>query len=171
MSAEPEADIISWQDAVCLLAELGIDEPARKLRDAVVNRLVRHYPPTTLALNWYLFDETTGVLRMHKRDDNPRHLSVVRDDLDKHFKLRDAANERQTSNAYMPEYLALILQAIRRFGISDENQPKVEELRGWFCAQIAGGEKVSKNLARAMATIVRRADRKKGRALPHRRKG
>jgi hypothetical protein len=75
------------------------------------------------------------------------------------------------AEAYLPEYVALILRAISEYGISDSNQPKAEELRNWFERQSVNGEQISANLARAMTTIVRRPDRKKGGAIARRRKG
>ena len=71
----------------------------------------------------------------------------------------------------MPAYLALIHGAIKEFKISDENQPKAEALQAWFRTQTVNGEKVSKNLARAMTTICRSPERKKGGAFPRLAKG
>lgn len=57
--------------------------------------------------------------------------------------------------SYRTPYLDLIDQAIAEFQISDDVQPKKDNLVDWFKTQTVEGESVSENLAGAMATLVR----------------
>jgi len=56
---------------------------------------------------------------------------------------------------YTTPYLDLMQRAIAHFGISAGNQEKKECLLDWFLGQEIDGEPVSKNLADAMATLIR----------------
>lgn len=56
---------------------------------------------------------------------------------------------------YTTPYLDLMQRAIAHFGISAGNQEKKECLLDWFLGQEIEGEPVSKNLADAMATLIR----------------
>jgi len=57
--------------------------------------------------------------------------------------------------AYTTPYLELMQAAIEHFRLSAENQGKKECLLDWFLEQQIAGEPVSKNLADAMATLIR----------------
>jgi len=46
-------------------------------------------------------------------------------------------------------------EAIEHFGLSDERQEKKDSLYEWFLDKEVDGEGVSKNLADAMATLIR----------------
>jgi hypothetical protein len=98
----------------------------------------------------------------------PHCLRVVRSDFERHFCLDNAQRKSPPSGNYIPGYLALIYRAIGDFNIADGNRPKAEVLRDWFEKQSVDGEPISKNLAKALTTIVRRPDRKKGGAIPRR---
>jgi hypothetical protein len=171
MSAGP--DLISWQKAIDLLAaDSDLTRAVIRLHRAVVERDVEHYPPTSMNLEGRL-DPNTGALRNSPRDNRPRFLRIVRASFEKHFKLSDLGAERhdQITHDYKPGFLDLIHQAISEFKISNENQPKAEELRSWFEGQTVAGEQVSANLAKAMTTIARLPERKKGGAVRQRRRG
>ena len=56
---------------------------------------------------------------------------------------------------YTTPYLELMQAAISRFAITVTSQEKKEGLSAWFRTQQIEGEPVSKNLADAMATLVR----------------
>ena len=56
---------------------------------------------------------------------------------------------------YTTPYLDLMQAAITRFGISAANQQKKENLSDWFLEQHIEGEEISRNLANAMATLIR----------------
>jgi hypothetical protein len=81
----------------------------------------------------------------------------------------DSSNAARSG--YMPEYLQLIHRAIEEHKMRDDHQPKAETLQAWFRNQTVAGERISDNLARAMTTIARRPDRKRGGALKRPRKG
>jgi hypothetical protein len=57
--------------------------------------------------------------------------------------------------SYTTAWLDLMHEAIVHFEISIKNQPKAETLRLWFESRMAGSTRVSRNLAKAMATFVR----------------
>ena len=57
--------------------------------------------------------------------------------------------------AYTTPYLALMQEAIEHFGLSEERQEKKDSLFEWFLTQEVDGEPVSRNLADAMATLIR----------------
>jgi hypothetical protein len=57
--------------------------------------------------------------------------------------------------AYRTPYLDLLDRAIAEWRITEENQPKKDNLLDWFLEQTVEGEKLSENLASAMATLVR----------------
>ena len=57
--------------------------------------------------------------------------------------------------AYTTPYLALMQEAIEHFGLSEDRQEKKDSLFEWFVTQEVDGEPVSKNLADAMATLIR----------------
>jgi hypothetical protein len=56
---------------------------------------------------------------------------------------------------YTTPYLALMQEAIERFGLSEERQKKKESLFEWFVSKHVDGKTVSNNLADAMATLIR----------------
>jgi hypothetical protein len=172
MPAQPEPETISWEEAInrLLAAHDGNrDEAAEQLHRAVVDRLIGHRPPTSVPLQGRL-DCKTGELRMHAHDNHPRRLRVVLPDFERYFQLVTAGDNAAVGR-YMPAYLALIHQAIRELQISDDNQPKLDTLSGWFRNQVVNGKNVSERLAKAMATIVRRPERMAGGAHSQKRKG
>jgi hypothetical protein len=173
MSAEPEPNTISWDEAIDQLAK-GTDRTTatKRLYRAVVDRTIDHRPPLAIPLEGRL-DPNTGAARMSSRDHRPRFLRIVRSDFERHFQLgdRDDARDGQIACGYMPGYLALIHRAIRELKITTNNQPKAEVLQKWFREQNVAGERVSKNLARTMTTIAREPERKRGGAIPQRSKG
>ena len=63
---------------------------------------------------------------------------------------------------YSPPYLQLMDQAIRYFGLTDQRQEKKEVLFDWFRSQQIEGERISKNLADAMATLIRLPSAQRG---------
>jgi len=56
---------------------------------------------------------------------------------------------------YTTPYLALMQEAIAHFGMSEKGQEKKDNLFAWFAAQEIDGERISNNLADAMATLIR----------------
>ena len=56
---------------------------------------------------------------------------------------------------YTTPYLELMQAAIARFGLSAACQSKKENLSEWFHEQQIEGEPISRNLANAMATLIR----------------
>ncbi len=56
---------------------------------------------------------------------------------------------------YTTPYLELMQAAIVRFGIKADFQSKKENLSDWFLEQTIDGEPLSRNLADAMATLIR----------------
>ena len=56
---------------------------------------------------------------------------------------------------YTTPYLVLMQEAIRHFGITDQRQEKKDCLVDWFLDHEVEGEPISRNLAEAMATLVR----------------
>jgi hypothetical protein len=60
-----------------------------------------------------------------------------------------------TQKPYTTPYLELMQAAIVHFGISAERQEKKDCLVDWFLTQHIEGEPVSRNLADAMATLIR----------------
>jgi hypothetical protein len=63
---------------------------------------------------------------------------------------------------YTTPYLELMQAAIARFQITAESQEKKDCLVDWFLAQEVEGEPVSRNLADAMATLVRLPSAQRG---------
>jgi hypothetical protein len=63
---------------------------------------------------------------------------------------------------YSTPYLDLLHAAIAEFAISEERQPKKDNLVEWFRAQKVEGEPLSENLASAMATLVRLPSSQRG---------
>jgi hypothetical protein len=59
------------------------------------------------------------------------------------------------ATSYTTPYLELMQAAISRFGLSASNQCKKENLSDWFHEQPIEGEPISRNLANAMATLIR----------------
>lgn len=59
------------------------------------------------------------------------------------------------ATSYTTPYLELMQEAIRHFGLTDLRQEKKEVLSDWFRTQRIDGEPVSRNLADAMATLIR----------------
>jgi hypothetical protein len=170
MPAWRKPQTISWQEALNRLVN-GNDrsEAIERLYQAVVNRLIQCRPLVSLQFEGRL-DRETGVLRMHARDNHPRQLRPVLSDFERYFQLK-AAKDNAAVGSYMPAYLALIHQAIEEFQITDDNQPKLNDLSTWFQDHDVNGKKVSERLANAMATIVRRPESMRGGARRQRRKG
>ena len=56
---------------------------------------------------------------------------------------------------YTTPYLELMQAAIEHFGISDEFQEKKDSIVDWLITKEVAGEPGSKNLADAMATLIR----------------
>lgn len=63
---------------------------------------------------------------------------------------------------YTTPYLELMQAAINRFGLTEENQSKKENLSDWFLEQPIEGERISRNLADAMATLIRLPSAQRG---------
>jgi hypothetical protein len=63
---------------------------------------------------------------------------------------------------YSTPYLDLLRAAIAEFAITEERQPKKDNLVDWFRTQTIEGEIVSENLASAMATLVRLPSSQRG---------
>jgi hypothetical protein len=63
---------------------------------------------------------------------------------------------------YTTPYLALMQEAIAQFGMSEERQEKKDSLFEWFLAQEVEGEPISRNLADAMATLIRLPSSQRG---------
>ena len=63
---------------------------------------------------------------------------------------------------YSTPYLDLLHAAIAEFDITEERQPKKDNLVDWFRAQKVEGEILSENLASAMATLVRLPSSQRG---------
>ena len=63
---------------------------------------------------------------------------------------------------YTTPYLELMQEAIARFRLTAENQSKKENLSDWILKQPIEGEPVSKNLADAMATLIRLPSAQRG---------
>mgnify|MGYP005840189579 CR=1 FL=1 len=63
---------------------------------------------------------------------------------------------------YTTPYLELMQAAMRKFGITAENQGKKECLVDWFLEQQIEGEPVSNKLADAMATLIRLPSAQRG---------
>ena len=63
---------------------------------------------------------------------------------------------------YSTPYLDLMQAAISRFGITAASQEKKEYLSDWFFEQQVEGEPVSRNLADAMATLIRLPSAQRG---------
>jgi len=173
--SEKSETTISWSAAVHQVALAGgQDGASEKLLELVLSNHVRYEPRGALssgpAREKHLFDLRTGALRMRPSDDRPRHVRIFEDDLNSCLEPRANQTAQATVN-YMPEYLALIHEAIEHFSISDEHQPKAEELTDWFQSAVVDGAKVSNSLASAMTKIARKADRKKHGAVRRRPKG
>ena len=77
-----------------------------------------------------------------------------------------AVNERSSNNdaeeAYTTRYLDLMQAAIATFGITAGRQEKKECLTEWFLEHPIDGEPVSRNLADAMATLIRLPQSQRG---------
>jgi hypothetical protein len=63
---------------------------------------------------------------------------------------------------YTTPYLDLLRAAIAEFAITDERQPKKDNLVDWFRSHQVEGEPLSENLASAMATLVRLPSSQRG---------
>jgi len=63
---------------------------------------------------------------------------------------------------YSTPYLDLLRAAIAEFGLTEERQPKKDNLVDWFRTQKVEGETLSENLASAMATLVRLPSSQRG---------
>ena len=64
--------------------------------------------------------------------------------------------------AYTTPYLDLMQAAIERFAITAERQEKKDCLVDWFLGQEIEGEPISRNLAEAMATLIRLPSAQRG---------
>lgn len=64
--------------------------------------------------------------------------------------------------SYTTPYLELMQAAIRYFGLTYQRQEKKEVLSDWFRTQRIDGDPVSKNLADAMATLIRLPSAQRG---------
>jgi hypothetical protein len=67
-----------------------------------------------------------------------------------------------TVSLYTTPYLDLMKAAIRQYGLSAEQQDKKESLVAWFLEQEVEGEPLSRNLAEAMATLIRLPQSQRG---------
>ena len=65
-------------------------------------------------------------------------------------------------SAYTTPYLELMQEAIAHFGLTVLRQEKKEVLSEWFRTQRIDGEPLSKNLADAMATLIRLPSAQRG---------
>ena len=65
------------------------------------------------------------------------------------------SGQSRAEASYTTPYLDLMQAAIAHFGITAESQEKKECLVDWFLGHEIEGEPVSKNLAEAMATLIR----------------
>jgi len=71
----------------------------------------------------------------------------------------------QTSGSettYTTPYMDLMQAAIQQYGLSATHQDKKESLVAWFVEQEVDGELVSRNLAEAMATLIRLPQSQRG---------
>jgi hypothetical protein len=175
MSAQSESETISWQEALGRLSEKGeLKKPADDLVRAILDGSVEIRPcralPLSNAINKHLFDLKTGEWRISLSDRNPMVVRVVRSGFKRHFQISDTGHGVE-NESYFPQFLALAHQAIEENAISDANQPKHETLFEWFRKHEVAGKQVSKRIAEALATIVRRPDRMQGGAHRARRKG
>jgi hypothetical protein len=66
-----------------------------------------------------------------------------------------AAADASEEVPYTTPYLVLMQEAIRHFGITVQRQEKKDCLVDWFLDHEVEGEPISRNLAEAMATLVR----------------
>lgn len=67
-----------------------------------------------------------------------------------------------TVTPYTTPYLDLMKAAIRQYGLSVEQQDKKESLVAWFLEQEVESEPLSRNLAEAMATLIRMPSAQRG---------
>ena len=67
-----------------------------------------------------------------------------------------------TVTPYTTPYLDLMKAAIRQYGLSAEQQDKKELLVAWFLEQEVESEPLSRNLAEAMATLIRLPQSQRG---------
>lgn len=74
----------------------------------------------------------------------------------------ERADPRLDAPSYTTPYLELMQDAIRHFGLTAMHQEKKEVLSDWFRTQRIDGEPVSKNLADAMATLIRLPSAQRG---------
>ena len=80
----------------------------------------------------------------------------------------DAVDTSET-DTYSPPYLTLMQEAIVHFNLSDTCQEKKDVLVDWFLSKPINDARLSRNLARAMATLVRLPSAQRGgakRAFP-----
>jgi hypothetical protein len=88
-------------------------------------------------------------------------LSAVQD-LKQRLKGR-SIEQPAADGQYRSPYMLLMERAVRELGITAERQLKSEaEVQPWFRAQTCDGWKISENLVKAMATLVRRPESAKG---------
>jgi hypothetical protein len=75
----------------------------------------------------------------------------------------EAGRQKPTPDMpYTTAYIELMFTAIRVHGITDEHQSKKELLVDWYKEQAIEEEPISKNLAEAMATLVRHPKSQRG---------
>jgi hypothetical protein len=74
----------------------------------------------------------------------------------------EPADPRLEAPSYSTPYLHLMQDAIRHFGLTELHQEKKDVLSDWFRTQKIDGEPVSKNLADAMATLIRLPSAQRG---------
>jgi hypothetical protein len=79
-------------------------------------------------------------------------------------------DEPAGNESYTTAWLELMSEAIRYHEINVNNQPKAETLRIWFETRMAGSRRVSRNLAKAMATFVRPPELMEGGLKPFARR-
>ncbi|WP_375572671.1 hypothetical protein ABWH93_06410 [Seohaeicola saemankumensis] len=67
-----------------------------------------------------------------------------------------------TAISYTTPYLVLMQEAIMHFGLTDDYQSKKENLSDWFFGKQIEGEPISRNIANAMATLIRLPSAQRG---------
>lgn len=67
-----------------------------------------------------------------------------------------------TAFSYTTPYIVLMQEAIMHFGLTDDYQSKKENLSDWFFGKQIEGEPISRNMANAMATLIRLPSAQRG---------
>jgi hypothetical protein len=110
--------------------------------------------------------EETRSFRFREHEDGKRavpaapptgfcEIRLLQTDIDRIWPPTATIQTESSDQHYETEWLRLMRQAIAHFKITEENQPLADELRDWFSSQTADGQRVSANMAKAMATFVR----------------